>query len=229
MSDADVILRDLWRRGLLLTGSEAGADAAVARVLRSQPNVLTLSEDRRRRLLVLGAGESSRGTAMTIAGGPGEALRLLHESSQRFAWVGREVEQWGEIEASRALGMPKSAVAPLVEESRQRLRAAGHDSATAAAGLREWSRSIDAGPGLERVRASLRGARLRRRILTAVQLLLLFAAMALVAWIGRDLLGVAERERATRALQEALSNPMPGDQSKKAQRERRPGAAGGAP
>lgn len=230
MSDPDTIHRDLWRRGLLLTASEAGASAAFARVLRAQPNVLKLSEDRRRRLVVLGASEWSPDGSPSIAGGPADALHHLTDRRQRSAWVCRDVEQWGEIESSRALGLSKSAIAPLVEEARQRLRAVGLDPAAAAAALLEWSRTINPTRAIEQVHKDLRGATIRRRLLTLLQVLILFGAMAVIAWVGRDLLGVSERERAMRALQESLSNPMPDEASKKERHEdRSTPRPGGAP
>lgn len=245
MTEADSILRDLWRVGLLLTGSEAGATSAVLRVLAANENVLKLSEARRRRLVVMGAREWE---AKGATGCPeGQAVRaghasqrgsmpyasdfLLLEPTQREAWVLKDVLGWDEVEVARATGVSKGALAMLLAEASRRLGDAARETADA---LRAWVDAADVRAGVEEACRRVRTVIRRKRLVGAGQVVLLLAAFGLLAWIGADLMRANQRERERRALEEAFSNPMPAEAAKDTRRResdriRLPAGSGGGP
>lgn len=211
----DGVRQEMWRLGLLLTGSEDGASEALVRVLGAHDNILRLSEDRRRRLVVLGAREW-RARVAGIEGDDGSpegrASRLASslESLPREAWALRDVRQWSDAEASRAMGVARSAVATYLAEARAKLNAAlGEDYPAAVAALRRRWESMDVSQGVSRAVQRSRGKARRRRVLALVKLLVLLSALAAISWIGSDLLDASKRERSFKALQDAVSNPIP--------------------
>ncbi len=225
LSESESIQRELWRLGLLLTGSGAGATAALVRVLRGHENVRKLSEDRRRRLVVMGAREwlASGGAADADAGSPaGRGVRLATtlEALPREAWVLREVKQWGEVEVSRAMGVARSAIGGYAEAALSKMRGSlGAEYDAAVGALRTKWGDVEAGAGVEAARRDSRRWMRRKRVSAAVMAAVLLAVMALIAWIGRDLQRASERERSNKALGEAVSNPMPAEEARKSRGE----------
>jgi hypothetical protein len=215
LNTSEAIQTDLWRLGLLLTGTEDGATAALSRVLRAHDDVRRLAEDRRRRLLILGARDwlAANGNPSHADDSPaGRSVRLAStlEALPREVWALREVMQWNDVETSRAIGIARSAETTYLAQSTAHLRAALADEyEPAIAELRTRWHTVDASAGIALAARALRGVRARRRIIAAVQIIALLGVLSLIAWIGTDLIRASERERANQALQETLSNPMP--------------------
>lgn len=215
MNTSEAIQTELWRLGLLLTGTENGATAALSRVLRAHDDVRKLAEDRRRRLLILGARDwlAANGTPSPADDSPankGMRLASTLEALPREVWALREVMQWNDIETARAIGIARSAETTYLSQSTTQLRSAlAGDYDAAIAQLRARWHTVDASSGLALASRALRGVRARRRIIAAAQIIALLGVLSLIAWIGADLIRASERERANQTLQETLSNPMP--------------------
>lgn len=234
MTDSATIQTELWRLGLLLTGTDAGATAALSRVLRAHDDPRKIAQDRRRRLLIMGSREwlQRNAAADSADDSPaGRASRLASslESLPREVWALREVLQWSDVETAHALGIARSAEAAYLDKAAAMLRSALADEYTpAVAALRaRWS-TVDAAAGIDAARAGLRAIRIRRRLISAAQLLLLLALLSIFSWIGADLLRASRRERANSALQETLSNPMPRDEALKQRPEAPAGRSSGS-
>lgn len=234
MNTSAAIQTDLWRLGLLLTGTEAGATAALSRVLRAHDDVRKLAEDRRRRLLILGARDwlAAHGTPSPADDSPADkGMRLAStlEALPREVWALREVMQWNDVETARAIGIARSAEATYLAQSTAHLRASlGNEYEPAIAALRQRWHTVDAAPGIAHAAQSLCGLRRRRRFIAAAQVILLLGLLSLIAWIGTDLIRASERERANQTLQETLSNPMP-NETAPTRRQRTPGKPAEAP
>jgi len=232
MPEAQDIKRELWRLGLMLTGCEEGASAALLYVLAVQENVLKLSEVSRRRLLING---SRRWFGRNRGGVPHESeltqMMRSMESLPRAAWVLRDVEGIDAVPASQVLGLNRESTERYAEQARAKLRTAlGHKNLTAAEMLRAAALNADPGPAMIEVQRSLRGARLRRRTVTLLQVILLFGVLALIAWVGTDLMRANRAEKEVQALQDQVSNPMPAEEARERRsRERREGSSEGTP
>lgn len=195
-----------WRLGYLLTGTEAGASAALIRMLRAHDDPRKLSEDRRRRLVVMGAHEWQAKSGSW----QGDPFAAMLESLPREAWFLSVVEGWGEVEVARAMGVARSALSGYLETAVSRLRAAlGSEYEAAADALRERVRQLDPAASVASAHLLARRWAVRRRAVAALKFVVLVGALALFVWIGRDLLRAAERERVNKGLSESISNPIP--------------------
>ncbi|MBL8747272.1 MAG: hypothetical protein JNK58_13065 [Phycisphaerae bacterium] len=209
--ETESIMRELWRLGRLLTGSDPGATASLLRVLAAHDDIRKLAEDRRRRLLVLGAREwlSHSPAQSTPAWDRMPALRSL-DAQPREVWLLHDVEQWGDVEVSRATGVARSAIEGFRRTAHLKLSGAcGPEFEHARSSLAAELKNADEASGIDSARRQSRRFTLRRRALAAVKLAALLGVLALIAWIGRDLQRASERERANQAIGEAVSNPMP--------------------
>lgn len=211
VNQGDVILRTLWRRALALTGSRDGAVRALEHLLRVQPNVLKLSDDRRNRLIVIGA----RAWAASQSGDDAkdnsiESLTRRLEHLPREAWVFCDVEQWSDVQASRAMGVPRAAVASYLDQARSRLQAALGDRYPAMLQqFRAHAGADDHESGIQDAQRRARGGLLRRRAVSIAQVLILLLFMGVLAWVGLDLMHAADHERARNAAGDHISNPIP--------------------
>jgi hypothetical protein len=225
MNESERIRLHLWRLGLLMTGSERGASAALLGVLRVQEDLLKLSHERRLRLLTASARRWRPGAEGELPAGSDDPRSVLAglEALPRVAWVLRDMEGMGEVEVARVLGLGREAAERYAGQARARItESLGTDAAGAVRALREAAEARDPAPAVAALGSSLRRARLRRRLVSAVQALILLGAMALIAWVGRDLLRANTREKEMRTLQERLSLPMSDEQVRERRaRERR--------
>jgi len=232
MSEADDIKRELWRLGLMLTGCEEGANASLLSVLAIQENVRKLSDVRRRRLLINGARRWFGRTPRDVQR-ESELTQMMRsmESLPRAAWVLRDVQGLDAVPAAQILGLNRESTERYADQARAKLRTAlAHPQVSAAEMLRAAALNADPGPAMAKVDQAVRGARLRRRCITLLQVLLLFGTLALVAWIGTDLMRANQAEKEVRTLQDQVSNPIPDEEARdRRARERRDGATEGQP
>lgn len=218
--EAESIMRESWNLGWQLSGSPEGATAALVRVLAAHDDIRKLAQDRRHRLTVMGAREwLARDSTAPRAGtvpciGAVDRVRAL-DPQPREAWVMLELNRWGEIEASRAMGVARSAVASYHRSAHSDLQKAlgsGYDGAVESIRAGGPASEVDAG-----IDAAMRTARRftrRRRIFAALKLALLLLVLGTLGWIGLDLQHASERERANQALGDSVSNPIPKGLSK---------------
>lgn len=211
MADANELMREMYRLGLLLTGDAAGARAALLRVLSAADNPLKLGEARRLRLLMNGAREwwgESRGGEGVASGGSSALLRTM-EALPRAAWVLLDVEGVDAAQASRMLGVTRQSVERYAEQARLAARAAlGTNYPSAVDALRDAASQANASAGLAMLQADIRRLKARRRRIAALQIAAALACMAIIAWVGKDLMRAADREKDVKSLQQQLSLPM---------------------
>lgn len=214
MHEADTLKQDLWRLGMLLSGSQEGADRALHRVLTSSENVLKLGAERRLRLVVAGAREVEKALATRPQGHAERVRDVLAglELLPRVCWVLRDVQGMDEVAAARAVGVSKSAVETYAQKGREAVRASlGDGMFDAIDALRRAGEGAGAEAGVARVEGSMRKLRARRRLLRAATLLVFFGVLGLLAWIGSDLLRTHERELEQLNIVEDVSVPMSPD------------------
>jgi hypothetical protein len=197
MSDAARIKAELWRLGFLLSGSEAGADRALRRVLEVNPDVRKLAAERRLRIAISGAREAP--AAISSDGGVARVRDVLSgmELLPRVCWVLRDVEGMSDVETSRAVGVTKAAADQYADQAREKVAAALEGRVGEAIdALRRSAQGLSVDVGMARVDVELAARRGRRRLTTALGLLTLAVAMGLIAFVGRSLIQSEREERA---------------------------------
>lgn len=223
MNEADDVKEGMWRLGLLLSGTEQGADRALRRVLGASESILKLGAERRLRLAVAG----SREAGITVIAGPrNPAARVRDvlggmELLPRVCWVLRDLQGMDEVETARAVGVTKAAVESYAEKGRAAVRAAlGDNFIEGITALRQAGEGASAQAGIRRVEESLRAVRTRRRLTRAALLLLFLATLALLAWIGADLMRTHDREIDQLRVVDDLSAPMTEEDASRRQQQR---------
>ena len=228
MTESDRINAELWRLGLLLTGEARGADRALRRVLEAHPSVLKLTADRRLRLLVQGARDAEPSPGESA--GSGLRAESLHatiaalEPLPRICWTLRDIAGMSEVEAANAVGLSRSACERYADEARGRVAAAlGERLGESIEALRLAATIADPTPSLAEIDRSLAGVRARRRLVATAQILALLGVLALLAWVGSDLIRTHESELEEIKMVEELSAPMSKEDAARREELRRQG------
>jgi len=213
-------LKEVWRRAALLTGDLGRAERVLVEVLRVQDNPLKLGRARRDRLIVQRAREvgAQGDLERPVLAGDGlsaearqllEAARALPKQSYE-AWLLLEVEELEEIDGARAMDCSRTAMNRYRDAALDALRPLlgdGYDDALAS--LRRSAETLDPAPSLERIGGALERIRRRRRLVSLAQVLLLAACLALLSWVGWDLIRSSDREKERSVIGDAYSSPMP--------------------
>lgn len=233
MNDRDAITRDLWRRALALSGDRAAADAAVIEALRSRRDLRAVAAFRVNRLIVQGARQWSRSAGIVAAADGALASAIADESALQL-WAGAcalerqafesfvllDVQGLELIEAARAMDCSRTALIRFREAARSQLDPLLGDAMPAALdSLRAAIVTADPEPSMATIECAQRRLVVRRRLVAATQLFILAACMAVLIWVGIDLLRANDHERNTRVLEESLSLPMSPEDSARARTE----------
>jgi hypothetical protein len=221
MTEADDVKAGLWRLGLLLSGSEAGADRALRRVLATSESILKLGAERRLRLAIAGSREAGPQEPSARDNPAASKLRNVLASMEllpRVCWILRDVQGMDEVATARAVGVTKSAAENYAQRGRDAVHAAlGEGFIAGVEALRRAGVEAQAEAGVRRVEESLRAVRSRRRLVRAASLVLFFGVLALLAWIGTDLMRTHDREVSQLKVVEDLSAPMSPDDAQRRQ------------
>lgn len=220
MNERTEALKQVWRRAALLTGDRERAERVLVEVLRVQENPLKLGRARRDRLIVQRAREvGARGELeRPILAGDGlsaearqllEAARALPQQSYE-AWLLLEVEGLEEIDGARAMDCSRTAMNRFRSAALDALRPLlGERYDDALASLRRSAETLDPAPSLERIAGALQRIRRRRRLVSLAQVLLLLVCMAVITWVGWDLIRSSDREKERSLIGDTFSSPMP--------------------
>jgi len=221
MDAREAFERRAARVAILLTDDRDLASAAMGDVLRAHPDLSRVGETMMERSIVQACRARGRGTghASPLEDSFPPEGRDLWKAARALgpqeweAWVLREVEGADEIRVARAMDSSKTALSEVhLGPAVARLRAgfadpSGYDGALAS--LRASLDSLDPTPILSASRIARDRAIARRRFITALQLLILFACFAAMIYVLIDLLGWDEREAARESTADPYSNPIP--------------------
>ena len=210
MDERQRIERQIWRMGLALTGSPAGASWVLAAAWRTNTDVMRLGESRVVRLVGVksrewmgrNAGYGGGRTPSDASGMTDEARRMrgaLREldPSAREVWILREVVGLETIEIARGLGCTREVAERDTEAGEGGLMASlGADMHSAAGAWAGYIGSISAGDAIQSAEMMHRSISARRRIVTLVQIVIVVGIMGVLVWFGLGMLEAqAERER----------------------------------
>lgn len=207
MDYTEVLKRSLFRRAVLYAGNREGAERVVESVLRVQPQLPRMAEHQRDRLLIQrsrevassGAAQESELAGVKLEGQAGQLWRLLRglERQQREAWLLLEFEAYEEVPAARAMDCSRTAMNRFHEAANASLAELLDEEAKGKA-ITELGlalEKVDVEPSIDAITARLKGLMVRRRLMTTFKFSLLFGAMAIIAWVGYDLM-TSESNRA---------------------------------
>lgn len=229
MEHQEAAERDIWRKGLALTGDPEGATRVLVSVWKVRTDVLRLHESRVARLVATRSrdviedrGGYGRGLieAARRPGGPAiseEARRAVEaigdlEQRLREAWVMRRVLGMDDLDIARATGVAKASVernAANAEETLQ-LRLEGEY----AKAVEDWSgfvMSYEPRVELEQARQRQKRIVARKRVLAILQFLVLLGALGVVIWIGLGMLEAEEARDRGESPEDPYSVPMKSD------------------
>lgn len=179
----------VWRLAFLLTGRPEGANELIQRVLRAQPDVLSVEPARLDRLVILQAREwSARRPGAVAASPPLEpagartltaALGMSHQLLE--AWVLARVDGMEGLSVSRAMDCSNTAAANhLAEADREMASRLGDTLGAGLESLRRGADALDPRAFLDTLRAHRR-TRGQRRLLV---MLMLASALVAGIWIA---------------------------------------------
>lgn len=218
MSERTQIERDVFAWGAVLTGDRAGAIDVFTSVFSKARDPRRLAESRALQLTALASrSRASKGDhplrpSDERAGALWDAARAL-DPLQREPWLLTTICGLDADDYARAIGFSRTAAKRLIDEADSSLRAQieGDYVASVEALRAELGgvpiRSEDA----HRIDHRMSRVHLRRRLVVAVQALLLLTAMALLVFVLFDLQEAAEEEDAMREVGDRYSNPIPED------------------
>jgi hypothetical protein len=163
----------IWRLAFLLTGHPVAANELIARVLRTQPDVLAVEAVRLDRLVILHAREWAARHERAFAASPPldaaaaetltVALGLNHQLLE--AWILARVDGMEGLSVSRAMDCSNTAAANhLAEADRAMAAGLGANLVPGLEALRRAADGLDPFPFIEEVRQRQR-TRSRRRII----------------------------------------------------------------
>ncbi|MEM1424096.1 MAG: hypothetical protein AAGH64_08845 [Planctomycetota bacterium] len=219
--------RRAYRVALVLTDAEGRALRILEDVARAIPSPQTVSDARFDRAVIQASRPSYESRAREGTGdgtdGLAERLGLSEHASDLWArahalsaqeleaWVLCEAEGMETVRAARAMDCSRNALERIhLPAAKKRLASDAYD-----ASLDEIARalaSLDTDHALAHIEGVLAEHRRRSRLVTAVSLVLLLAAFAIMIYVLFDLLAWQGREDALRSgASEALSNPLPDD------------------
>lgn len=226
MSTLAELERDVYRRGLILTGESAGADHVAEAVLARYDNLHRVGESALLRAIVQEArawstmeesSDPSSSPPWTPPTGPPAQLFAALKGltgQQREAWTLSQLEQLGEVDVARAMDCSRTAMREvhLVAADGVLRPLLGASYEPALASLRAALRSIDPATRLDDVRQRLRKVVIRKRLVRLLMFLVFAIVCATMWWVMTDLHRANDREielrRAYEAEQQKFSLPM---------------------
>lgn len=184
----------VWRLAFLLTGHPAAADSLIARILRTQPDVLSVEPVRLDRLVILQAREwSARRPRLAAASPPlrpeaaetlTAALGMSHQLLE--VWILARVDGMEGLSVSRAMDCSNTAAANhLAEADREMAARLGDKLGPGLDALRAGADALDPRGFIDEVRARRRQRKRRRMLL----MLVILGAAALGLW-GASMAGL---------------------------------------
>ncbi len=208
MDERERIERQIWRKGLALTGSPAGASWVLAGAWRTNTDVLRLGESRVVRLTAVkarewmaGNGGFGGGRMPTHTDGLTDEARRMRgalrelDPSAREVWVLRELIGLDTLGIARGLGCTREVVDRYCEAGEGGLMASlGTDMHSASNAWAGYVGTISSGDAIAEAQRLHAAISVRKRIVTLIQIAVLLSIMGVLVWFGLGMLDAQKQK-----------------------------------
>ena len=223
MDERERIERQIWRKGLALTGSPVGAGWVLAGAWRTNTDVMRLGESRVVRLVAVksrewmaaNSGYGGGHTPNDTAGLTDEARRMRGalrqlDPSAREVWILSEMVGLETIEIARGLGCTRDVADRYREAGEGGLMASlGADMHSASGAWAGYVGSLTSGDAIADAHRMHAIIKVRKRIATLIQIVVVLAIMGAMVWFGLGMLD-AQSQREAGEGHEAAGDPSGG-------------------